>query len=46
MSGLKSGRGSLRNLSSDHLQESLKQYLIDKQNGCLQSGCFNKKWSL
>ena len=51
ISCLKSGRGRLRNLSSGRLREFLKQYLTEKQNGYLQSGCLREvvayeKWSL
>ena len=38
ISGLKSGCGPLRNLSGGRLRELLKQYLTEKQNGCLRSG--------
>ena len=38
ISGLKSGRGPLRNLSGGRLREFLKQYLTEKQNGCFRSG--------
>ena len=51
ISGLKSGRSSLRNLNGGCLQELLKQYLTEKQNGSLRNGRLRevvdyKKWSL
>ena len=51
ISGLKSGRSRLRNLSSSRLREFLKQYLTEKQNSYLESGCLQEvvaydKWLL
>ena len=52
ISGLKSGRGPLKNLLWSLMRELLKQYLTEKQNGCLPSGRLRggggayEKWSL
>ena len=45
ISGVKSGRGRLRNLPSGPLGENFWEYLTDKQKGYFQGGHLREGWN-